>query len=93
MKDFKDFKRFVRSHNLVNRIYDMVCYFGMIKDNQEIEKEVKMFFNKRLEDTVYVEELAKYFEEKLRKYKKIPEIRCNLLDLISDLNYLKQYLI
>ena len=52
-----------------------------------------MFFHKRLEDTVYVEELAKYFEEKLRKYKKIPEIRCNLLDLISDLNYLKQYLI
>lgn len=93
MKNHQDFKRFVRSHNLVNRIYDMVCFFGMIKDNKDVEKEVKMFFNQRLEDVVYVESLAKYFEEKLRKHKKTPEIRCNLLDLISDLNYLKQYLI
>lgn len=88
----KDFYRFIKSHNLINRIYDMLLYFGTIK-NEENEKNIKKFFFQRLQDVEYVESLAKYFEEKLRKYKKIPDIRCNLLDLINDLNYLKQYLI
>ena len=88
----KDFYRFIKSHNLINRIYDMILYFGTIK-NEENEKNIKKFFFQRLQDVEYVESLAKYFEEKLRKYKKIPDIRCNLLDLINDLNYLKQYLI
>ena len=88
----KDFYRFIKSHNLPNRIYDMLLYFGTIK-NEENEKHIKKFFFQRLQDVEYVESLAKYFEEKLRKYKKIPDIRCNLLDLINDLNYLKQYLI
>ena len=79
----KDFYRFIKSHNLPNRIYDMLLYFG----------NIKKFFFQRLQDVEYVESLAKYFEEKLRKYKKFPDIRCNLLDLINDLNYLKQYLI
>lgn len=88
----KDFYRFIKSHNLINRIYDMLLYFGTIK-NEDNEKNIKKFFFQRLQDVEYVESLAKYFEEKLRKYKKIPDIRCNLLDLINDLNYLKQYLI
>lgn len=88
----KDFYRFIKSHNLTNRIYDMLLYFGTIK-NENNEKNIKKFFFQRLQDVEYVESLAKYFEEKLRKYKKIPDIRCNLLDLINDLNYLKQYLI
>lgn len=88
----KDFYRFIKSHNLINRIYDMLLYFGTIK-NEKNEKNIKKFFFQRLQDVEYVESLAKYFEEKLRKYKKFPDIRCNLLDLINDLNYLKQYLI
>lgn len=89
---YNDFKRYVRSHNLVNRIYDMLYYFKVIKKDNQSEKQVKKFFNQRLEDVTYVETLAKYFESKLRKNKKNHEVRCNLLDLINDLNYLKQYL-
>lgn len=89
--NYNDFKRYIRSHNLVNRIYDMLYYFKVFKNNQS-EKQVKAFFNQRLEDITYVETLAKYFESKLRTHRKNHEVRCNLNDLISDLNYLKQYL-
>ncbi len=89
--NYNDFRRYIRSHNLVNRIYDMLYYFKVFKNNRS-EKQVKAFFNQRLEDITYVETLAKYFESKLRTNKKNHEVRCNLNDLISDLNYLKQYL-
>ena len=88
----KDRRRFIRSHNLVNRIYDMLFYLKVLK-NSDNEISTKKFFYYRLEDVEYVESLAKFFENKLRKYKKNPDIRCNLLDLIQDLDYLKQYLI
>lgn len=91
MKEQQDFKRFVRSHNLINRIYDMLFFFKVIKDG-ESENQVKRFLKHRIEDITYVETLAKYFEEKLRRNKNKIELRCNLLDLINDLNYLKQYL-
>lgn len=86
-----DFDRFVKSHNLVNRIYDMVFYFGMIKNSKD-EENIKKFFSQRLEDVEYVESLAKYFEKKRTKNKKNHDLQCNLNDLIYDLDYLKQYL-
>lgn len=88
----KDLRRFIRSHNLVNRIYDMLFYLKVLK-NSDNEINTKKFFYYRLEDVAYVESLAKFFEIKLRKYRKIPDVRCNLIDLIRDLDYLKQYLI
>lgn len=88
----RDWKRFVRSHNLVNRVYDMLFYLKVLKNNDN-EKNTKRFFYYHLEDVEYVESLAKYFENQLKKYKSVADIRCNLLDLIQDLNYLKQYLI
>lgn len=88
----KDLRRFIRSHNLVNRIYDMLFYLKVLK-NSDNEINTKKFFYYRLEDVAYVESLAKFFENKLRKYRKIPDVRCNLIDLIQDLDYLKQYLI
>lgn len=87
----KELQSFIRSHNLVNRIYDMVYYFGTIK-NPDSEQLLKAFFLKKLEDIEYVESLAKYFEKKLHINKKNVELRCNLKDLIYDLDYLKQYL-
>lgn len=89
--NYNDFKRYIRSHNLSHRIYDMLYYFKVIK-NDKSEKQIKKFFNQRLEDITYVETLAKYFESKLRQSKRNHELRCNLIDLINDLNYLKQYL-
>lgn len=87
----KDFYAFIKSHNLVNRIYDMVFYFGLIK-NPKDEKNIKKFFLQRLEDVEYVESLAKYFEKKIPKSKKNHDLKCNLNDLVYDLDYLKQYL-
>ena len=91
-KSKKAFHSFVRSHNLVNRIYDMDYYFGVIK-NPNNSENIKKFFLKRLEDVEYVESLAKYFEKKLRTHRKNIDLRCNLQDLIYDLDYLKQYLV
>lgn len=87
----KDFYAFIKSHNLVNRIYDMIYYFRAIK-NPNDEETIKKFFKQRLEDVEYVESLAKYFEKKLRKNKSNIDLRCNLQDLVYDLDYLKQYL-
>ncbi len=86
-----DFYRFIKSHNLVNRIYDMVFYFGLIK-NPSNENNIKKFFFQRLEDVEYVESLAKYFEKKISKNRKNYDLQCNLTDLVYDLDYLKQYL-
>ena len=52
----KTWHSFVKSHNLVNRIYDMLDYFHCFDEVKNIE------------------------------------LRCNLIDLINDLDYLKQYL-
>lgn len=87
----KTWHSFVKSHNLVNRIYDMVYYFGVIK-NPENETVIKKFFRMKLQEIDYVETLAQYFEKKLTKYRRNFEIRTNLTDLIYDLNTLKQYL-
>lgn len=87
----KTWHSFVKSHNLVNRIYDMVYYFGVIK-NPKNETVIKKFFRMKLQEIDYVETLAQYFEKKLTKYRRNFEIRANLTDLIYDLNTLKQYL-
>lgn len=86
-----EFYSFIKSHNLVNRIYDMVYFFGIIK-NPKNEEVIKKYFNQKLEDVEYVETLASYFEMKLKKNKGKADLRCNLTDLIYDLEYLKQYL-
>lgn len=87
----KDSYNFIKSHMLVNRIYDMIVYYGILKDLND-EKVVKRYLKKRLIDIEYVESLAKYFEEKLKYCRKNNDLKCNLIDLIYDLNYLKQYL-
>ena len=69
----------------------MVLFFGTIKDSNN-EKSFKLFFKQSLSDEEYVETLAKYFEDKLKKHKKNIELRYNLTDLITDLDFLKQYI-
>lgn len=81
---------YIKSHNLVNRIYDMMYYLGCYND--EDIKFIKSRIKYKLKNIYYVETLAKYFEEQKKKNRKNIELRCNLNDLINDLNYLKQYL-
>lgn len=84
--------RYIRSHSLAKRIYDFLVMFGSIK-NKDNEYNIKKFFAMRLEDAEYVESLANYFEQKIRKYKKNKELRYQLQDLVYELNYLKEYLL
>lgn len=86
----KMYNEFIKNHNLINRMYDMLVYFNLLsKTDNEIE--IKTSIKKQLANIEYVELTANYFEKKLKKnYKKI-ELRCNLKELIDDLNYLKQY--
>ncbi len=84
-------KEFINSHNLVNRIYDMIFYFGIIKSENR-EFYIKKFFSQRLEKVEYVESLAKYFENKIKTSQQNIELKYNLKELVYDLNYLKQYL-
>ena len=88
----KKYYDFVKSHNLINRIFDMLDYFyffGSI-ENYSID-ELKYEIRNSLKTLVGIEAHAKYFEDMLMKHKKDIEIRCNLTDLITDLDYLKQY--
>ena len=84
-------KEFINSHNLINRIYDMVLYFGIIKSENR-EFYIKKFFSQRLKKLEYVETLAKYFENKIKTSQQNIELKYNLQELIYDLNYLKQYM-
>lgn len=86
----KTWHSFVKSHNLVNRIYDMLDYFHCF-DNEDVEF-AKKEIGRKIQSIYYVETLAKYLEDKKNKHIKNIELRCNLIDLINDLDYLKQYL-
>mgnify|MGYP006947702322 FL=1 len=87
----KTWHSFVKSHNLVNRIYDMLDYFHCFDEVEDVEFAKDEIKNK-IRSIYYVETLAKYFEDKKNKHIKNIELRCNLIDLINDLDYLKQYL-
>lgn len=83
---------YVKSRNLINRIYDMLEYFHYF-DNEFWDKEnIRQFLKENINDIIFVETLIKYLDDKLKRNKKKVELRCNLSDLINDLDYLKQYL-
>lgn len=89
----KRIDNYIKSHNLINRVYDMLDYLNFFKNNKQDVELLKKNINLNLHSKYSVETLAKYFEEKKRKNNKNIELRCNLIDLINNLNYLKQYLI
>ena len=59
-----------------------------------MKKRYKAFVvSHHLVERIYdIEALATYFEKKLKKHRNNVEIRCNLVDLLYDLDHLKQYL-
>lgn len=69
----------------------MLIYLKLNK-NFTNSYEYKNLIKKQLLTSENVESLAKFFEIKLKYCKKNIELRCNLKDLIYDLNTLKQYL-
>ena len=93
MKRKTNWHSYAKSHNLVNRIYDMLNYFELFKDYKDSEKQLKKQIHNKIRSFYYIENLAKYFEDKLNKNQKNVEIRINLTDLLYDLDHLKQYLV
>lgn len=82
---------FIKSHNLIMRVCDMLLYLGVFDEEQNLDNLFsKMEVNLYKMD--YVETLAKYFEKQLKMNYKNIELRCSLKDLIYDLNSLKLYL-
>ena len=90
MKAYEDF---IRSHNLVNRLYNMSHFFNLDEDDEERMQIIKKFFKHNLGNAEYVELLAKYLDDKRLRCTKNIELYFNLKELIDDLNYLKQYLL
>ena len=83
---------YVTSRNLINRIYDMLEYFNFFDNTSFGKSDIRFFLKQKISDICFVETLIKYLDDKLKFNKKKVELRCNLSDLINDLDYLKQYL-
>ena len=88
----KNWYYYVRSRNLINRIYDMLEYFHYFDYEFWNKEDIRNYLKENINDICFVETIIKYLEEKLHKNKKKIELRCNLSNLINDLDYLKQYL-
>ena len=78
-------------HKALYRVYRPKT-FGEVVGQEHIVKTLKNQIKNKIRSIYYVETLAKYFDEKKNKHIKNIELRCNLTDLINDLDYLKQYL-
>ena len=77
----RNYYNFVKRKNLINRTFDMLDYFNIF-DKKNLNKD----------NPIFIETILKYFCDKYKNCKKKIELRCNLYDLINDLDYLKQYL-
>lgn len=88
----KKSKQYIKSHNLVNRCYDMLSYYNTFQNKDLSYKEIKTNIYNNLREIETVETYAKYFNLKLKSTKNKVELKYNLKDLINDLNYLKQHL-
>lgn len=88
----KTWMTYVRSKNIINRIYDMLDYFDFVDIKFCDIRKLKSFIINNINDECFVETLIKYFECKLMNNRNKIELTCNLKELIGDLDYLKQYL-
>lgn len=89
----KKSEKYTSTHNLVNRIFDMLYFFNFFKNRKEAFCDIKEEIRNNLKKVEEVETIAKYFDTRLKKKHINIEIKCNLKNLITDLNYLKQYLV
>ena len=91
----KGYDEFLIKHSLVNRIYHMLDYFRFFKDTNRIHNqiEVRKDIQDKLKTLAGIETFAKYFDDKKKKHRNDVELWCTLTDLITDLNFLKLYII
>ncbi len=89
----KLYEEFIKNHNLVDRLYDMAHFFGLDDNNPEKRTIINKFFYYNLGNSEYVELIAKYFEDKKKRCTNNIELYFNINKLITDLDYLKQYIL
>lgn len=92
MKNQVKIQKYIISHNLVNRLFDMLYYFYFFKNAQSDYKSIKKSIEKSLKRIEDVESFAKFLELKLKKKNQNLEIKLNIKHLVDDLNFLKQLL-
>ena len=79
---------YVKSHDIINRVFNMLEFYELINDSF-----IKNSIGKRLvSDIEFVELLASFFYRKTKDKKNSVDLQINLVNLINDLDYLKQYL-
>ena len=83
---------YARRKKLLNRFYNMLDYFGYFNNYDLDEKDAKRILIKKINDIYFLETFAKFLEQELKKKNNKVELKCNIKDLIDDINYLKQYL-
>lgn len=88
----KNYYYFIKSKNLLNRIFDMLDYFNIFEKYDLSKNDAKDILKENINNPIFIETILKYFCDKFNNNQKRIELRCNLHDLINDLNYLKQYL-
>lgn len=82
---------YAKSRNIVNRVYDTLDYFNFfekVKNKEQMLADIKI----KISDIYFLETLLKFLDDKLKRNQKNVEVRINLIDLIYDLNILKQYI-
>lgn len=84
---------FIQDCNLVNRVYYTLVDYGKYCGDIHTIDERKSNIHYILLTADNLELLAWFFEKQLKKGPATSiERRCNLYELVTDLNYLKQYL-
>ena len=91
-KQNKNWYFYVKSRNLINRIYDMLENFHYFNYDSWDKQSIRDYLKTNIKDICFVETIIKYLEDKLKENMKKVELRCNLSNLIDDLDCLKQYL-
>lgn len=87
----KSWYSYVRSHDLVNRIYDMMIELRILKQD-DININIKKILYRRLEDVEYVESIIISFERRNKRYKNNQILFNKVKDLVYELEYLKEFL-
>ena len=88
----KECLAFIKRKNLINRLVDMLYYLKIFEKEKITIEEAHSQIKTNILDIYFLENLLKYFDQKLKKYNNKIQLKCNLRDLISDLDFLKQYL-
>lgn len=83
---------YVKKHDIVNRVYNMLEFYELIDESFHKKTLRNSIEKKILTDIEFVETLASFFYKKSKNKNNNIDLQINIIKLINDLDYLKQYL-